>query len=211
MTDAAPSLGRWDFDDDLIAGARADGRPRVRAHPWPLPGAPAVAIVIGRGGQPGREVHLGAARADGVPVMRRRGGGCAVVLDPGNVIVSLVLPQEGIGGITAAFAAISARLIAALARCGVPNVEQAGTSDLALAGRKIGGSCLWRTKGLAYYSATLLVRPDLALVDRYLPHPPREPAYRRQRSHRDFLATLQDGEPALTSAILARRLSSILP
>jgi len=203
-------LPAWDHDEALIAAVRADARGRARAVAWPPAGAPPVAVVVGRGGDPAAEVALDAARADGVPVLRRRGGGCAVVLDPGNVIVSLALPLPGVGGITGAFAAISAWLIDALARCGLPGLRQEGTSDLAVGGRKVGGSCLWRTAGLAYYSTTLLVRPDPALAERYLLHPPREPAYRAGRAHRDFMGALRDVEPGLTPAELARRLSPFL-
>jgi lipoate-protein ligase A len=200
----------WDFDDDLIANVDADAAPRGRASAWPPAGAPRVAVVVGRGGDPAVEVDGDAARADGVPVLRRRGGGCAVVLDPGNVIVSLALPLAGVGGITGAFAAISAWLIETLARCGLTGLRQEGTSDLALAGRKVGGSCLWRTKGLVYYSTTLLVAPDLALAERYLVHPPREPAYRAGRSHCDFMGDLRELDRALTTAELVRRLSPFL-
>ena len=207
MTDAAPPPGRWDCDEELIARARADDRPRARAYAWPPPGAPRVAVVVGRGGRPEVEVDLAAARADGVPVLRRRGGGCAVVLDPGNMIVSLALPLPGVGGITSAFARVSAWLIDGLADCGVPGVTQEGTSDLALAGRKVGGSCIWRTQGLVYYSTTLLVAPDLALAERYLPHPPREPAYRAGRPHREFMGALRELDRSLTPAELVRRLA----
>ncbi len=101
-----------------------------------------------------------------------------------------MLPVPGIGAITSAFAAISARIAGACAACGVTGVHQAGVSDLALDDRKIGGSCLWRTRGILYYSTTLLVDPDWDLIDRYLPHPPREPEYRRGREHRRFLVSL---------------------
>ena len=203
-------LPAWGHDEDLIADLRADARPRARAYAWPPADAPLVAVVVGRGGDPAVEVDLAAARADDVPVLRRRGGGCAVVLDPGNVIVSLALPLAGVGGITSAFATISAWLIGALARCGLPGVRPEGTSDLALAERKVGGSCLWRTKGLVYYSTTLLVAPDLALAHRYLPHPPREPAYRAGRPHRDFMGSLRELDRSLTPAELVLRLCPYL-
>ena len=54
------------------------------------------------------------------------------------------------------------------------------------------GSCIYRTRGLLYYSTTLLLDPDLELVERYLPHPPREPEYRRGRPHRDFMTSVRD-------------------
>ncbi len=203
-------LPPWDHDEDLISRARTLGQPRARVVAWPPPGAPPVAIVVGRGGRSPAEVHLEAARADGVPILRRRGGGCAVVLDPGNVVVSLAWPLPGVGGITSAFALISAWVVDALDRCGAPGVVREGVSDLALAGRKIGGACLWRTQGLVYYAATLLVAPDVELIERYLPHPPREPAWRGARAHRAFLGRLGPLPVSTTAADFAARLAATL-
>ena len=64
------------------------------------------------------------------------------------------------------------------------------TEDLVQGDRKISGSCVYRSLGLVFYSATLLVDPDLDLVERYLTPPPRQPAYRRGRAHRDFMGRL---------------------
>jgi lipoate-protein ligase A len=113
-----------------------------------------------------------------------------VVLDPGNVIVSVALPLPGLGGIKRSFARISDWLIAGLARSGVPGVGQQGVSDLTLGDTKIGGSCIHRSRDLLYYSTTLLVAPDHELMERYLQHPPREPEYRNGRSHRQFTGAL---------------------
>jgi lipoate-protein ligase A len=164
---------------------RGDQQPRVRVYPWE-----GVAVVIGRGGKQHLELDRAAIAAAGVPLYRRPGGGCAVVLDPGNVIVSVVLPLPGLSGITTAFGAISSWLAEALGQLDLGPVVQRGVSDLVVDDRKIGGSCIYRTRNLLYYSTTLLVQPDLDLVDRYLPHPPREPDYRQGRHHRDFMGRL---------------------
>ncbi len=190
----------WNRDEDLLAAVLADGRPRLRVVPWDR-----FEIVVGRGGNPAREVDLAAAAAAGIPVLRRRGGGCAVLLDPGNVVVSLVMPLAGVGRVTTAFRAITRWLAAGLAAAGCPGVAGRGVSDLVLGDRKVGGSCIYRTRGLLYYSTTLLVAPDLAMVERCLPHPPREPAYRAGRSHREFMGRLVcAGDPS--PADLADRL-----
>lgn len=178
-------LPAWDLDADLIAAVAAGGPARVRVRR-----CAAAQVVVGRGGRAGVEVDLAAARAAGVPVLRRRGGGCAVLLDPGNLVVSLVSPLAGIGGVTSAFRAATAWIVDGLAGCGVPGVVGAGVSDLALDDRKVGGSCIQRTRGLVYYSTTLLFAPDLDLMERVLPHPPREPRYRRGRPHRAFLGRI---------------------
>jgi lipoate-protein ligase A len=203
----------YHFDDEMMNATRGDGQPRVRVYPWQ-----GVAVVIGRGGKQHLELDCAAIARDGVTLFRRPGGGCAVVLDPGNVILSLALPLPGVGGITSAFAAISTWLAGNLARVGVPGVRQEGVSDLAIQidsqFRKIGGSCVYRTRGLLYYSTTLLVDPDLDLVERYLPHPPREPDYRAGRKHRDFMGRLgplmgsRRGHPEAASALLAKHLAN---
>jgi lipoate---protein ligase len=186
------TLAPYARDDDLIAAVQASGQPLVAVYPHP-----GTAVVVGRGGDPAVETRPDVIAADGVPLLRRRGGGCAVVVDPGNLVVSLALPLAGVGAITAAFTAISARIAAALAEAGVPGVHQAGVSDLAQDDRKLGGACIWRTRGLLYYSTTLLVDPAWDLIDRYLPHPPREPEYRRGREHRQFLISLAElGHPS---------------
>jgi lipoate-protein ligase A len=113
-----------------------------------------------------------------------------VVLDPGNVIVSIFLPLPGLGGIKSAFGRISGWIIESLAKVGIPGVEQRGVSDLVLGDRKIGGSCIWRGKDLLHYGTTILVEPDLDRVARYLKHPPREPDYRMGRPHGDFMGSL---------------------
>lgn len=175
----------WEADEDLIAAVSSDGVPRVR-----VAGCAGVQAVIGRGGRAEAELDAAALAADSVPVFRRRGGGCAVILDPGNAVVSAVLPAPGVGGITSAFAAVSRWIIAGLGSLGLDGARQEGVSDLAHGDRKIGGSCIYRTRGLLYYSTTLLLDPDLDLVERYLPHPPREPEYRRGRPHRDFMGSI---------------------
>ena len=175
----------YDGDDSLIEAAKGDGVRRMR-----FSRTSDVVVVLGRGSDLETELHVEAVEKDGVPVFRRRGGGCSVVLDPGNVILSVALPLPGVGGIRGAFSKISSWLIEGLARVGVGGVVREGVSDLALGGRKIGGSCIYRTLGLLYYSTTLLVDPDLNHVHRYLAYPPREPDYRQGRPHREFMGSL---------------------
>ena len=176
----------YEFDNEMIAQTRGDNTPRVRVYSFEE-----VAVVIGRGGKQELELHKENILADGVPLYKRAGGGCSVVLDPGNLIVSLSLPLAGIGGITSAFKCISDWLISGLDSCGVKGVMQNGVSDLVLSEKKIGGSCVHRTRGYLYYSTTVLCDQNMQLVDRYLQHPPREPNYRQGRPHSAFMGSLK--------------------
>ena len=177
----------YDFDDEMMNRTRSDLVSRVRVYDWPD-----VAVVIGRGGKQHLELKTRNISADGITLYKRPGGGCSVVLDPGNLIVSVTLPMPGLGGIKTAFSAVSQFLIDSLSRCGVKDVQQRGVSDLTIGGRKIGGSCVYRTKGLLYYSTTLLLDHDNTLVDRYLTYPPREPDYRIGREHNKFMLSLKE-------------------
>lgn len=185
LSGAGPAIERWTLDDDLIDDAASSGGTRVRtARP------DGVTAVLGSGSDPAVELHLDACRRDGIPVLRRRGGGCAVLLDPGNLVISVVRAVEGIGGIQTHFRWISAWIAASLANAGFPGAGRRGVSDLAIGERKIGGSCIFRRKDVLYYSTTLLVSPKIDLIERYIAHPPREPDYRRGRRHREFLGWL---------------------
>ncbi|RMG44370.1 MAG: hypothetical protein D6718_10170 [Acidobacteria bacterium] len=190
--DAILGIGPYDADEDLLSAASRTRTGHVRvSRPR------RTMVVLGRSGDPRRELLFENCREDGVPILRRRGGGGAVVLDPGNVLVAVAWPLPGLAGIRSAFDAITGWIIDALARIGVPGVERRGTSDLALGERKIGGSCIYRRRDLLYFAGTLLVAPRVELMERYLAHPPREPAYRAGRPHRAFvLALAEAGLPA---------------
>jgi lipoate-protein ligase A len=185
--DAALGIEPYAHDDALVTATRADGRARVAIYPFPE-----IAVVLGRGSDAEAELILGRVRADGVRVLRRRGGGCAVVLDPGNVIVTVALAIPGLGEIRSTFDALTRWLIAGLERAGVEGVRSDGVSDLVTGDRKVAGSCVHRALGLFIFSASLLVAPDVAHMSRYLAHPPREPGYRRGRAHAAFVASIAE-------------------
>lgn len=177
----------YDRDEDLITATQQDQQGRVRVY-----AAEDVVVVLGRGSKADVEVDQDACLADGVPVLRRRGGGCAVVIDPGNVIVSATLPIGGFRDSRLYLDALSAWLIAGLAKVGVSSVEQDGICDLVVGDRKVGGACLYRGRDVMFYTVSLLVEPSIELMARYLCHPPREPDYRGGRTHADFVGHLDD-------------------
>lgn len=108
------------------------------------------------------------------------------------MVISVTLPLPGFTGISRTYEELTDWLIDGLGDSGVSGVRREGTSDLAIGDQKIGGSCIYRVPGLIYYSTTLLVDPDIDLVERYLEHPPREPEYRRGRPHREFMTSLKE-------------------
>lgn len=191
-TAAEPHIPPYPHDAPLLEATQQDGMPRMQIY------CPDQAmVVLGRGSKAHQELHLQACLEQGVPLFRRRGGGCAVVLDPGNVIVSVVLPMQGIGNNNAHFRRLTNWLIHGLNALGIDGVKQDGISDLVLGDRKVGGACIHRPRNLLHYSASLLVTPETALMGRYLKHPPREPDYRRGRAHDLFVGRLTSAKKTL--------------
>ncbi len=169
---------------------------------WPLFAAAAPAlrvlparetvVVLSRSRQPEREVFLERCAADAVPVLVRPSGGGAVVLAPGALTASIVAPALGAGAFPEReFRRFCGRAASALAACEVEGVEIRGVSDLCLGERKIAGTALRLFRGLVLFQISLLVAMDLALLDRYLPMPSRQPDYRRGRGHRQFVTSLR--------------------
>lgn len=195
----------YGFDRDLLAQVGQTSQPGFSVYPFSFP-----AVVAGRGSDLDEEVSLSLCRDDGIPVFRRSGGGCAVFLDPGTLIVSIALPARGFAGIQRLFNFCNHRLILGLEHMGLSGISQDGISDLVLGKRKVGGSSFYRSSNLAYYTAALLVSTDLDAMDRYLYHPPREPAYRKKRPHKAFVTRLADAFPGLTPPELSAGLRSVL-
>jgi lipoate-protein ligase A len=76
-----------------------------------------------------------------------------------------------------------------------------GHTDLAIAGRKFSGNAQRRKRGAVLFHGTFLLDFDLALVDRLLPMPSKEPDYRRSRSHAEFLMNLNVSATEVKSAL----------
>jgi lipoate-protein ligase A len=191
----------FDFDSDLIRTVTQTQNAQVSIYPFDHR-----AVVAGRGTDLEQEISLDRVLADNIPIYRRMGGGCSVFLDPGNLIVSMAFPAKGFGNVGTLFNQASQTLIQGLTDAGIEGVYQDGVSDLVIQDRKIGGSCFYRAKGLAYYSAALLVSPDLEGMDTYLSHPPREPEYRKGRSHAEFVIGLNGIIPHISIDRLNRNL-----
>ena len=112
------------------------------------------------------------------------------MIDDGSAVVDLG-PRSAF--VRAVCRTLEERRLAVFTRVrrGINGVEQSGVSDLVLSEKKIGGSCVHRTRGYLYYSTTLLVEQNMLLVERYLQHPPREPEYRQGRPHGEFMGSLR--------------------
>ena len=67
-----------------------------------------------------------------------------------------------------------------------------GISDITMAGKKILGSSIYRSKEALLYHAVLNLGEPASTFERYLKHPTKEPDYRQGRSHSEFVTSLKE-------------------
>jgi lipoate-protein ligase A len=149
-------------------------------------------VVLGRSSVAEREVDLATCRRDGVSVLRRISGGCAIYAAPGCLMYALVLSyarRPELRAIHAAHRYVLDTLAMSLGRL-VPGLTRAGISDLVLQNRKVSGNRLRCQRTHLLYHGTLLYGMELAPLVRHLRMPPREPDYRAGRGHEAFLSQL---------------------
>ncbi|MDD5675784.1 MAG: hypothetical protein PHC61_16560 [Chitinivibrionales bacterium] len=165
------------------------GKPKPNVHAYEQT---ETEVVCGPSCKPDREIFLDNCKADGVLVRMRRGGGGVVVLMPGVAVIVIVGLRRSDEAIKDLHRRIHRPLIAILDPAGQIGIRQDGVSDLCIGDQKILGSSLYLGNDpfYFYYQSSLLVNPDLKLIDRYCRHPLREPAYRSGRPHADFCTTL---------------------
>lgn len=164
------------------------------------------AVIVGRSNQVAREVDVDQCAAEGIAIHRRSSGGGTVLIGPGCLCYSLVLPLTpalrllGVSGVTAS---LMSRSAAGLTEAGEREVEVCGTSDLVWNGLKFSGNAQRWLRQSFIHHGTLLHDFDLPRLDRCLRHPSREPDYRQSRRHGEFV-----GNIATDAADLKGRLAS---
>jgi lipoate-protein ligase A len=146
-------------------------------------------VVVGYANHLHKEVNLAACVAKQVPVLRRCTGGGAVVQGPGCLNYSLILriEQTNLRSITSTNSFVLERHARVLSGVLSQQVQIAGHSDLVIDGKKFSGNSQRRKHRHLLFHGTFLLAFDLALVEELLPMPSRQPDYRSNRTHRDFL------------------------
>lgn len=188
--------------DEALLDALEQGTGQETLRLWE---SPVEVVVVGRSSLVAREVNLPACRAMGVPVLRRPSGGAAVVAGPGCLMYAVVLSLDArphLRAIDEAHRFVLGRVLAALGTLGI-DARHAGTSDLALGDRKFSGNSLRVRRRSLLYHGTLLYDFPLPRIAALLAEAPRQPEYRRQRGHAEFVTNLPASRDALAAALAA--------
>ncbi len=188
-------------DEALLLEAEAQKRGEtLRLWECPTP-----AVVIGSGGKLAEEINEPACRAANTSFCRRSSGGGTVVLGPGCLCYSLVLSLEArpyLEGITPSYQWILQEVGRALK--GICKASTNGSSDLEFEGRKFSGNAQQRKRLYILHHGTLLYDFDIGSIARLLPHPPREPEYRKGRDHDSFVENLP-----VSRSVLVEKLTEV--
>lgn len=150
-------------------------------------------VVLGSSNRVQEEVHVERCKADAVPIFRRHSGGGTVLQGPGCLNYSLILkinPDGPTRNITDTTTYIMLRHAEAISNLTREEVEIKGSSDLTIAGRKFSGNAQRRKLKALLFHGTFLLDFNLALIEKYLQFPPKQPEYRQQRNHREFVTNI---------------------
>ena len=183
------------------AARRADARGQTPAAPGDVAAAAYAAerllvweslhscVVLPRRGAPDAWTYVPACVARGVRLLHRESGGGAVVVGPGCLNVALVLSLDTrprLVDVEHSYEWLLGRLAGVLDVGGIAT----RSTDLALCDRKFAGHAQRRVRGALLHHGVVLYDFDLDLIDALLPEPPRRPAWRRSRTHREFLTNV---------------------
>jgi len=158
------------------------------------------AVVLGKGNRAAEWIDTEACSSDDVPVIRRDSGGGAVVIAAGCLNYTFVFSLQqrpAWNDVARSFQEILEPIAEALgASFRVP-------CDLVMDDRKAGGSAQRRTALSMLHHGTFLYDFDSGLAERYLRMPVRQPPYRRQRAHRDFLGNIPLSSVEIRERVIA--------
>ncbi len=165
-------------------------------------------VVLGRASKFEDDIKVEQVRKDDIVVVRRASGGGTVLQGPGCLNYSLVLSIEkepSLRNIRRSYEYILGRVCHALSGIGI-EATFAPVSDIVCQGRKFSGNAQSRRRRYLLHHGTILYNFPVAYMEKYLAIPKKQPAYRKNRNHSEFVtnidATPSDIKHALASEFI---------
>ena len=151
-----------------------------------------VYIVLGASNNPAEALNMDMVEKDKITVLKRPSGGQTVILTPNNIIIAAVYFDKKTMQPKDVFQQINKLIISTIEHTGIRDLSLMGISDIAISGKKILGSAIYRNKEALLYHAVLNLGEPSITFERYLKHPSKEPEYRQGRSHAEFVTSLKE-------------------
>jgi lipoate-protein ligase A len=168
-------------------------------------------VVVGYANKISTEANAAACAENQIPILRRCSGGGTVLQGPGCLNYSLILkisdhePLQSISSTNRFIMETNCKAIETLLPSNSELKTQnsklsiQGHTDLALCTphsalrtpQKFSGNSQRRKKHFLLFHGTFLLRFDISLIEKFLPMPSKQPDYRHERTHSDFLTNLE--------------------
>ncbi|HXC36490.1 MAG TPA: hypothetical protein VNV43_11490 [Candidatus Acidoferrales bacterium] len=163
--------------------------------------SPETFVVVGYANKIAAEVNIVRCASAKIPIFRRCSGGGTVLQGPGCLNYALILPigeNSPLSGISGANKYIMDRNLETIQSIAGKSldIKVQGHTDLAAADgsppvfRKFSGNSQRRHKAFLLFHGTFLLNFNLEAIGKFLIFPSRQPDYRADRSHGDFLRNL---------------------
>uniref|UniRef100_A0A7S1JNH4 BPL/LPL catalytic domain-containing protein n=1 Tax=Vitrella brassicaformis TaxID=1169539 RepID=A0A7S1JNH4_9ALVE len=157
-------------------------------------------VVLGISGKPQQLVHVDNATEDGIPLVRRYSGGGTVLVDENVLLCSMILPKSftGVEPFPRPVMRWTGRLYEGV--FGAPSGFGVAENDYVVrmadgSMRKVAGNAQSFTKDRFVHHTSFLWKVDDGRMGRYLTLPQRQPQYRANRTHSDFLTGISTAFP----------------
>jgi lipoate-protein ligase A len=179
-------------------------------------------VVVGYANKIADEVNMAACEKRDIPILRRCSGGGTILQGPGCLNYTLILritddgPFRTIGhsnqfimernraAIESLFRTFNLHPLGAAKPGGdgsTFNLSIGGHTDLVIGGRKFSGNSQRRRKNFLLFHGTFLLDFDLSLIGELLQMPTKQPDYRQNRVHGEFLVNLKAPAGQLKNAL----------
>src|SRR5436190_19232616 len=161
-------------------------------------------VALGYANRAATEVNLEFCRSQTIPVLRRCTGGGTVLQGRGCLNYSLILKCDvspSLQSITGTNEFVLKRHQEILSTLLRAPVEKRGHTDLAIGGLKFSGNAQRRRQKFLLFHGSFMLHLDISLIEKALPFPSRQPDYRTDRSHSDFLMNLKISSHLLKTAL----------
>jgi len=150
-------------------------------------------VVVGYSNRIQAEVNITSCHENNIPILRRCSGGGTVLQGPGCLNFSLILkianslPLKGIKETNQSIMNRNKEILQPLVG---PEISRQGETDLTLGNLKFSGNAQRRKSRFVLFHGTFLLNFDIALIGKHLLMPSKQPSYRQDRSHNDFLTNI---------------------
>lgn len=163
-------------------------------EPIPVPNKNPYFVVLGHANRYQDEVNLDVCHQNGIGIFRRCSGGGTVLNGPGCMSYCLYLRTENHPEL-ASIQSTNRFVLNKMKQAIDPFLEDSlveikGTSDMTIGNKKFSGNAQSRKQRYILFHGTIMYNFDYERLDELLKPPPKQPDYRENRQHSDFVMNL---------------------